>query len=318
MKKVLLLIFSIALFASACKEKTPDNTGTSFPTDGLTPDPKQRALVLEATGAWCQFCPRGAELMLRINGTYKDDVVALALHGGNGTDPIKNPTSEFLLAKFLPGTGFPGFYVQEEDVPENEVMNAINVALATQPIMAVIHVAEETDTSWDVYAKVAIYKTALNEDFMIQSYLVLDEIDARDFGGGFNLNQVSTIPYVQTGSGSVPTRWTEDKGIVNGVATVKSGETFKHLESIIMQSTKLPMGLPLAEVNPFGKEYIEGDILGTKNTPIIIRIKKDPSLVIPAGIDVSMSVATIIWRLRQDGSGEYDYVNSYLSHVKAK
>jgi hypothetical protein len=69
-------------------------------------------------------------------------------------------------------------------------------------------------------------------------------------------------------------------------------------------------------VNPFGKEYIEGDILGTRNTPIVLRIRKDPNLIIPAEANISFSVATVIWRLIQDGSGEYEYVNSYLDHVK--
>lgn len=306
------MLLSVALFATACKEKTTDDTSTPFPTDGLMPEAKLRALVFEATGAWCQYCPRGAELMLRINGTFKDDVLALALHGGSGTDPIKNPTSIGLLDQFLPGTGYPGFFIQNKDVPENEVLNDIAVALANAPEMGVIHKVIETDTSWNVYAKVAVYKNFLNEDIMIQSYLVLDAIEARDFGGGFDLNQVSSIPYVSTGAGSVPTRWTEDKGIVDGTPTVKAGETFIHKESVMSQSNAGPMGLPLATVNPFDKEYIEGDILGNRNTPIILSIPKPTNGIIPAGIDVKFSVATIIWRLKQDGSGKYEYVNGYL------
>ena len=32
-------------------------------------------------------------------------------------------------------------------------------------------------------------------------------------------------------------------------------------------------------------------------------------------MEADYSVATIIWQLRQDGSGDYDYVNGVVTHV---
>ena len=63
-------------------------------------------------------------------------------------------------------------------------------------------------------------------------------------------------------------------------------------------------------VNPFGTEYIEGDILGTKNTPMMLSI---PLFSIDP-FETEVSVYSIVWRLRTDGSGAYDYVNGYMSH----
>ena len=53
MKKIGLLLMAGALVFASCKteETTSD---TSYPTDGLTVDEKQRVLVIEQTGAWCQ------------------------------------------------------------------------------------------------------------------------------------------------------------------------------------------------------------------------------------------------------------------------
>jgi hypothetical protein len=69
--------------------------------------------------------------------------------------------------------------------------------------------------------------------------------------------------------------------------------------------------VPLADINPFGTEFIKGDILGTKNTPILLSIPKT-SL---SPFETGLSVVTIVWRLRTDGSGAYDYVNGYMSHI---
>jgi hypothetical protein len=311
MKKFAFLSMAALVAFAACKKET-EPEATPYPTDGLTPSSNQKALVFEATGAWCQWCPRGAELMLRINGTYEDDVVALALHGGNGTDALKNPTATALLNQFLPGTGFPGFFVQNEETDEGDVLGAIDAALLLKPVLGVTHKVVETDTSFNVYAKVEFFKDALNEEFMVQSYLVLNDVEARDYGSGIDLNQISVLPYVATGSGSQPTRWTEDKGIVNNVPTVKAGESFYHKESVISQGKNGPMGIPLKDVNPFGTEYIEGDILGTKNTPIVLVISKQSLPAVPFELD--FSAATIVWKLRQDGSGKYDYVNGYFDH----
>lgn len=316
MKQIAIAVFAALLMASSCK-KDEKPTSTPYPTDGLTPEESQKALVLEATGAWCQFCPRGAELMLRVNGTYGEDVLGLALHGGAGTDAIKNPVAMGLIAEFLPGTGYPGFYVQHDGSEENDVLNDISVALAEKPELAIIQKAIEKDTAFEVYVKLAVYESDINVDYMVQSFLVADAIESKDYGSGIDLNQISALPYVSTGSGPTPTKWTSDQGIVNGVATVKSGESFYHLESVILASNGGPKGMPLAEVNPFGKEYIAGDILGTKSTPIKLIISKKGLTALP--IPMTFSVATIVWRLKTDGSGDVEYVNGYISHVeKAK
>ena len=68
----------------------------------------------------------------------------------------------------------------------------------------------------------------------------------------------------------------------------------------------------LADINALGSSYAAGDIFGTRYSPVQFEIQK-PTL--PVGMEADYSVATIIWRLRQDGSGAYDYVNGSVIHV---
>jgi hypothetical protein len=66
----------------------------------------------------------------------------------------------------------------------------------------------------------------------------------------------------------------------------------------------------LGDINPLGGAYAAGDIYGTRYTPFQFEIEL-PTLP----FDADLSVATIIWQLRQDGSGDYDYVNGTVNHV---
>ncbi len=47
----------------------------------------KRAVVEEGTGTWCQFCTRGMVLMARLQKTYGDNFVGIAVHNG---DPMTN------------------------------------------------------------------------------------------------------------------------------------------------------------------------------------------------------------------------------------
>ena len=68
----------------------------------------------------------------------------------------------------------------------------------------------------------------------------------------------------------------------------------------------------LSDINALGGSYAAGDVFGTRYSAVQLEITK-PTL--PAGMEADYSVATIIWQLRQDGSGDYDYVNGVVTHV---
>jgi len=49
----------------------------------VSPYPGKAVLAEEATGTWCQFCPRGAVAMKEMEDTYGDYFVGIAVHNGD-------------------------------------------------------------------------------------------------------------------------------------------------------------------------------------------------------------------------------------------
>jgi hypothetical protein len=76
MKKIIALgAFVGALFMTSCEPNGPAEEPATYPGDSLTVSNAARPLVIETTGAWCQYCPNGAEIM-----TILDGVLEIALY----------------------------------------------------------------------------------------------------------------------------------------------------------------------------------------------------------------------------------------------
>ncbi len=317
MRKIALLSVALALGLVGCKKENTTTTDSAFPTDNLTVDKQQNVFVLDKTGAWCQFCPIGSEQMAMAKGAYGDRIIGIAAHGGSGTDPLKTPAAQLFIDNFLPSQGFPTLFVMNEESGQ-DIMNDVEAALnpAELPYFGVKHTTAVTDTSINVYAKVECFSTIKNENFFAQSFLLLDGVEGRDYGNGLDLNQTSSLPIVSTGSGSTPTKWVLDAAVYNGETYKKAGDIYTHDEAVVGYDTKTQdwWGVNLAEVNPFGSEFIEGDVLGTKYTPILLSISDD-DVMDYSQFSGHASVVTIIWKYKSDGIDTYSYVNGYVSHL---
>ena len=84
MKKLIALsaVFG-ALFITSCDTGGPEPAPATYPGDSLTVSGVVRPLVIETTGAWCQYCPNGAEIMAMLDGVLGDSVVLVANHVGD-------------------------------------------------------------------------------------------------------------------------------------------------------------------------------------------------------------------------------------------
>lgn len=51
----------------------------------------RRSLIEEGTGTWCSNCPDGAIALDYLEKNYADDVISIAVHGDNITDPMYYP-----------------------------------------------------------------------------------------------------------------------------------------------------------------------------------------------------------------------------------
>lgn len=332
MKKLIALtVLASTVLLSSCETGGSKPAPMTYPGDSLSVSSLARPLVIETTGAWCQYCPNGAEIMAMVDGIMGDSVVLIANHVGdwfaNG-----NAASAAFDGNF-PTSGVPNFYVNNTDVGQSPTA-AAGAALMNDVAFGVEAEVADSAGKLIVYPRVKCLETKINEVYMIQSYLLLNGVVAKDYGGGVDLNQVSSLPKVTTGSGTTPSMWSQDAAeITSGVFMIKAGTVYTHDEALfghattavkgwinspdasIADTTGVSLGvwgLNLADLNALGSSYAAGDIFGTRYSPVQFEIQK-PTL--PVGMEADYSVATIIWQLRQDGSGAYDYVNGSVTHV---
>jgi len=333
MKKLITLSAVLgALFLTSCDTGGPEPAPATYPGDSLSVSGVVRPLVIETTGAWCQYCPNGAEIMATLDGILGDSVILVANHVGDWFSTDNEASAKF--DDNFPTSGVPNFYVNNTDVGQSPATAAAAATMAEVAFsLEADAMLNDAGTSFTVYPRIKVLETKTENIYMVQSYLLLNGVVAKDYGGGVDLNQVSSLPKVSTGSGTTPTTWAQDAAVVAGTPLITSGTTYTHDEVLYDHATTAvvgwlessdaatsdttttalgPWGMNLGDINPLGNAYAAGDIYGTRYTPFQFHINK-PTL--PAGMDADFSIATIIWELRQDGSGDYDYINGVVTHV---
>ena len=118
MKKLIALSAVVgALFMTSCETGGAEPAPATYPGDSLTVTDQARPLVIETTGAWCQYCPNGAEIMTMIDGVLGDSVVLVANHVGDWF-AVDNAASGAFDDNF-PTSGVPNFYVNNTDQGQN-------------------------------------------------------------------------------------------------------------------------------------------------------------------------------------------------------
>jgi hypothetical protein len=67
-----------------------------------------------------------------------------------------------------------------------------------------------------------------------------------------------------------------------------------------------------------GNDFFEGDIFGSKFTPIVIKIPLNKDIQMQAVRqllpNVKLEVATLLWAPRQDGNPGVLFVNGHIDH----
>ncbi len=87
-------------------DETCNNEGT-FTATAVTPAPGKRIVVEEATGTWCQWCPRGAVFLERMKEMYGDLFIGIAVHNG---DPMTVSEHDSYVTSRPGFGGFPGIF----------------------------------------------------------------------------------------------------------------------------------------------------------------------------------------------------------------
>ena len=206
-----------AVFVTSCEPNDPAVEPAIYPGDSLIVSNLARPLVIEETRTGCQYCPRGTEIMAILNAVLGDSVVLIANHVGDWFSTDNTSSSQF--AENWPTSSTPNFYVNNTKVEENQSIAAATAATLAQVPLGIEANIEKGDNFITVYPRVKVLETTLDKIYLIQSYLLLNGVVAKEYSG-VDLNQTSAVPKVSTGSGSTPTSWAQDAALVNGTPSV--------------------------------------------------------------------------------------------------
>lgn len=77
-----------------------DNDGEASVT-GVTPVTGRKVVLEEATGTWCQWCPRGAVMLDYMAESYPETVIPIAVHNG---DPMKVTAYDTPFSQLIGGS----------------------------------------------------------------------------------------------------------------------------------------------------------------------------------------------------------------------
>lgn len=96
-------VFTVSLTPVSANGVTIEDPATlTSASSSFTSDLSRTVVVEEATGNWCQYCPRGIVMMEYLKETYPDWVL-IAVHGGSTSEPMQVPGYKEWLNKYVPG-----------------------------------------------------------------------------------------------------------------------------------------------------------------------------------------------------------------------
>lgn len=158
-------------------------------TDEVAPGIFQKtATIIDATGTWCQFCPRvsyGIELV----GDATDKVFPIAAHSGDG---MENSTSAALVAQVNPGGTFPTAVLNgniDWTFPEpNNVAQVTNLATGTTSRGLSVNSIVSGD-NLQVYVSAAFAESmpgAKLAVYVLESGIDANQVNGTSYYGGVN------------------------------------------------------------------------------------------------------------------------------------
>jgi len=100
---------------------------------GVVPAPDKKVVVEEATGTWCQWCPRGAVYLDSMARTYPDYFIGIAVHGGSTTEPMMVPTYATGITTFPGFSGYPSIINDRKTLSDPLAVETEFYNLITEP-----------------------------------------------------------------------------------------------------------------------------------------------------------------------------------------
>lgn len=151
--------------------------------NGFTPASDKRVLVEEATGTWCQYCPRGAVYMERMEEIFGDYFVGVAVHNN---DPMTDDTYDKWMGAILSANnaGYPSAIVDRSTIMDPVALeNSIVNSLVKKPVSFFDVQAQYNETTMEATLKVVVNaKEKIFSSSKVYMMLVEDGVTGTESG----------------------------------------------------------------------------------------------------------------------------------------
>ena len=159
----------------------PSDDAITVSIDPVVPAAGKIVVGEEATGTWCQWCPRGAVFMDQFEQDYGPFWAGIAVHNG---DPMTDATYDTGIGPLI--GGYPSALVDRgADTDPSAMTNDFFDRLQTPPVAFI-----STTTTWDAVTRdlevtvTADFQAAANDNYKLA--VVLTEDGVTGTGSGYN------------------------------------------------------------------------------------------------------------------------------------
>lgn len=312
MKRIAILAFGLLLF-SAC-EDDPVVTDNSYPTDGLALPEVRTSILLNSYNPSLGFVSETGRLLAA--DAYPGAFTHMSLVN-DGASPLYSAIADSIYLN-QPLAAGPSFYLNDQTVDPALLLQSVDDAQGKRPIAVVNHKVTTNDTAWIIDSKVKFFRDTVNPGFRIATYMATSLVAKNYPGLGFNLNTNPAQGLVKNVGDA--TLWEVDLDNIDSTRKITTAnDTFMHRNVMVKNyNPESAWGTSFEEYSPFGQSFSEGDVIGTRTTPIrhyFLRPESGDSDAHDPGYAFSPSFVTIIWVQNQD-TDKYEYVNSVMTTLR--
>ena len=157
----------------------PSDDSKSISIDPIVPAEGKVVVGEEATGTWCQWCPRGAVYMDLFEEQYGDYWVGIAVHNG---DPMADAVYDAGIGSMI--GGYPSAVVDRGADVDPSAMNADFLdRLLTEPAGVIVNGAIWDPVTRELQVSVkSTFSQSVNNDFRLACALTEDGVTGTDAG----------------------------------------------------------------------------------------------------------------------------------------
>jgi len=143
--------------------------------------PDKAVVVEEATGTWCQWCPRGTVYLDEMSKRFGHNFVGIAVHN---SDPMELPAYNSAITSFSGFTGFPSvIYNRESILDPGDIATATLGDMAAAPAVTVEVGAEANGTTLTSNARVRMVDANPSANYNVSIVLTEDKLTGEDSAG---------------------------------------------------------------------------------------------------------------------------------------